>query len=394
MALRIFLHIGCEKTGTTSVQRWLHLNRTVLLEKGYVYPTGLGGVNQTSLTAYSLDDVKIDTIRLKHGIENQQALASFRQVIEKRFHNLFENTREESTIVLSNEHLSSRLLLESEVLRLKTLIDRLKGSVTLILYIRRQDEVLESLYSTSLRSGFRGQPAIPAQNEQLSRYRYDILINRWAAVFGEENIILRRYERSSLVDGDIISDFKKLVGIGTEKSFCDIERLNEALDHQKAHFLRGVNQHLPPFVEGKLTRDRGNIAELLDKIKPNGPKLQLPFKMKEEFLALFDESNQIVADKYFNLDQSRRNILFAPLLVNSDSGTYTVEPISMEDQYRIFSELWRMSQCADPKVTEQFMQIIRLVFSNLKTWLNGIHHGVIAKHLQAYLNRVRFSKRD
>ena len=36
------------------------------------------------------------------------------------------------------------------------------------------------------------------------------------------------------------------------------------------------------------------------------------------------------------------------------------------------------------------MPIIHLIFSNLKTWLNGIHHGVSAKHLQAYLNEYQF----
>jgi len=43
-----------------------------------------------------------------------------------------------------------------------------------------------------------------------------------------------------------------------------------------------------------------------------------------------------------------------------------------------------------PEVAEQFMPMIRLVFSNLKTWLNGIHHGVSAKHLQACLNEFTF----
>ena len=36
------------------------------------------------------------------------------------------------------------------------------------------------------------------------------------------------------------------------------------------------------------------------------------------------------------------------------------------------------------------MPIVHLVFSNLKTWLNGIHHGVSNKHLQAYLNEFTF----
>src|SRR5271165_6784079 len=45
-----------------------------------------------------------------------------------------------------------------------------------------------------------------------------------------------------------------------------------------------------------------------------------------------------------------------------------------------------IAESGDPEVAEQFMPMIHLVFSNLKTWINGIHHGVSAKHLQAYLN--------
>ena len=43
-----------------------------------------------------------------------------------------------------------------------------------------------------------------------------------------------------------------------------------------------------------------------------------------------------------------------------------------------------------PAVAEEFLPIIHLVFSNLKTWLNGIHHGVSPQHLQAYLNEYTF----
>jgi transposase-like protein len=49
-----------------------------------------------------------------------------------------------------------------------------------------------------------------------------------------------------------------------------------------------------------------------------------------------------------------------------------------------------IAECGDPDVAEAFMPIIHLVFSNLKTWLNGTHHGVSAKHLQAYLNEFTF----
>jgi len=49
-----------------------------------------------------------------------------------------------------------------------------------------------------------------------------------------------------------------------------------------------------------------------------------------------------------------------------------------------------IAQRGDPQVSEEFMPIIHLVFSNLKTWLRGIHHGVSPQHLQAYLNEFTF----
>jgi transposase-like protein len=46
-------------------------------------------------------------------------------------------------------------------------------------------------------------------------------------------------------------------------------------------------------------------------------------------------------------------------------------------------------------VVELYLPIIHLVFSNLKTWLRGTHHGVSPQHLQAYLNEFvfRFNRR-
>ena len=50
----------------------------------------------------------------------------------------------------------------------------------------------------------------------------------------------------------------------------------------------------------------------------------------------------------------------------------------------------------DPEKAEAHLPMIHLVFSNLKTWLLGTHHGRIEpQHLQAYLNEYvfRFNRR-
>ena len=44
----------------------------------------------------------------------------------------------------------------------------------------------------------------------------------------------------------------------------------------------------------------------------------------------------------------------------------------------------------DVEIAEEHQPMIHLVFSNLKTWLRGTHHGVSHQHLQAYLNEFTF----
>lgn len=54
-----------------------------------------------------------------------------------------------------------------------------------------------------------------------------------------------------------------------------------------------------------------------------------------------------------------------------------------------------VAERGEPNVTEDYLPIIHLIFSNLKAWLNGVHHGVSPDHLQAYLNEFvfRFNRR-
>lgn len=44
----------------------------------------------------------------------------------------------------------------------------------------------------------------------------------------------------------------------------------------------------------------------------------------------------------------------------------------------------------DPAVAEEHLPLVHLIFSNLKSWLLGVHHGVSPRHLQAYLNEFTF----
>jgi ISXO2-like transposase domain/Transposase zinc-ribbon domain len=77
-----------------------------------------------------------------------------------------------------------------------------------------------------------------------------------------------------------------------------------------------------------------------------------------------------------------------------------VEPGAMviTDAWRAYNSLTARGyqhlpvvEAGDAKVAEEYLPIVHLVFSNLKAWLQGTHHGrVEPKHLQTYLNEFTF----
>lgn len=49
-----------------------------------------------------------------------------------------------------------------------------------------------------------------------------------------------------------------------------------------------------------------------------------------------------------------------------------------------------VAERGEVEVAEEYLPIVHLIFSNLKGWLRGCHHGVSRQHLQAYLNEFTF----
>ena len=73
------------------------------------------------------------------------------------------------------------------------------------------------------------------------------------------------------------------------------------------------------------------------------------------------------------------------------------EPLVVTDDWSGYGGLRKhgydimpLPNAATPRWPRSSCRSSTSIFSNLKTWLNGIHHGVSAKHLQAYLNEFTF----
>lgn len=58
----LIIHIGTEKTGTTSIQNGLHANRDALTQAGIYLPVSLGGHNPRQLATYAMKDGRPDDV--------------------------------------------------------------------------------------------------------------------------------------------------------------------------------------------------------------------------------------------------------------------------------------------------------------------------------------------
>lgn len=294
--MKCVLHIGLEKTGTTAIQRFMTANREALGGVGVLYPASLGPVGHTALAAYAQDDGARDDIRGPFGIESDKDLAAFR---DRTTTSLAAAVRSHSgpLCVLSNEHCSSRLTDYSEIARLHALLRPLFDRIEVLVYLRRQDEFLLSSYSTAIKSGAIHRLGVPDPEFTRHRYRYDLLLERWAREFGTDSVRCRIYDRSQLPNGDVIDDFTRAIGLVEIAGYRRPPNLNESLDARLLEYLRLLNGRMSTGFSSGQTAARGRLVRALQSI-PQGSRLTLPRAQLDEFMGSLAESNAIVATKY------------------------------------------------------------------------------------------------
>jgi len=328
----LILHIGTEKTGSTSIQRYLAKNRVRLREAGVLFPLAPGLDNQRALTAAAEENTQDSALQEMFDLRTPNDLQRFRQDLRGK---LKKELREAgcSHVVMSNEHCSSRLRDHSQVEFLRTFLGDFFDRIRILVYIRRQDDFLVSTYSTMVKTGRTNPIHVPTMKGQLRRYDHWDLLSRWAEIFGRENIICRKYDRSELVEGDIIHDFGAQAGVPTTPDYERPVMTNESLDADALEFLRIFNSYY------NRSGHRSQLVQALAAIS-NGPLVTVPEEELVKFMGLFKESNEKVAAEYFGGPiEGSDNPLFP---ARTDSRVRAVyKPLTTERAVQIAALLWQ-----------------------------------------------------
>lgn len=189
----LYLHIGFHKTGTTAIQTFLAANTKLLATRGILYPhTGRAG-NSQALLANSLKKANI-------SLDADGLYASLAK----------ESTRSRcGKVVISSECFMENIPPETVAARMT----QLGSAVRIVVYLRRQDLWLQSLYNEIVRDPSRRYTGTISDMREVRQGIADYykVLSRWAESFGKENIIVRVLEKEQMPNG-LYRDFVNAIG--------------------------------------------------------------------------------------------------------------------------------------------------------------------------------------
>lgn len=225
--MRILMHIGCAKGGSSAIQRFLRENVDAIAGQGITVAT---------------DDLVPGSAVSGNQIELFQTLAHQERPIEdwgQRCDALAASGVE--TLLVSAENLCNPFGLGTA---LASVADR--HDVSVLMYVRRQDDYLESAWQQwyvkdgeSLMSWLLREVGVLAD--------WEAYLQQWVDGFGVDAITVRRYERSAFPDGDVCSDYAEWAGID-RSDMRSPRNANPSLNASVSRFVEGhpeffVDQH-------------------------------------------------------------------------------------------------------------------------------------------------------
>ncbi len=286
---RVVLHVGTERTGSTSIQRTIAANGDHLREHGFLFtePEGPQQSAKTRTNWKRLDDSSWDDLEAQiRAVEPGQ------------------------TLIISNEAMYRTATgLPSE--RLAGLF--VDFEVSVVLYVREQAEYIQSMLLHNQKNRERASDFTrPDEFEELLRRRnlnYTQMCKRLERVFGDGTVVAKAFAQDALSANDVVIDFFETIGFPAISELDIVRASNSSLTVEMATALRDL-----------INEDTvgARYADLLDaalRLSHNGrgsPYFLSPYDV-ESIRARFAESNRRFAENYLAnatslpmLDVSRR----------------------------------------------------------------------------------------
>lgn len=325
--MKAIVHIGMPKTGTSTIQEWLVLNKDALSDQGFFYdrmsnlPKGVGAQIELVVCMISAWRNKAKVPPFASWILNlktEEDVSKFVAEYEKR---LTDTLSQQSahTCIISAENISMVTKDPENISDGDAWLRRHFDDVRYLVYLRRQEDWLLSSYAQSLKGGdaltldqFLASPP--------TRPDWFKFAQTWVDAVGRDRLIIKIMDEHSPHKQDLVEGFAQ--GLGVDASKCQkVPSKNqtpsaaglELLYALNARYARLGHQKYQIFNE-PLWKSLRNFLALED---AEGRRTKLTQEQKNTIQEDYAQSNEALRQAFF----PEREALFPPNPVQSEEQT-------------------------------------------------------------------------
>ena len=213
VARTLYLHVGSNKAGTTSIQH--QLRRLVEPEIGVMTVKAFGTPNATRLAAACGGEESHLYFVEQHRIMTEQEFAD-------NARNIWKEAQREilatscANFVASSEFIGG-FVRGRDIAHLKAKLDILFDRVEIIFYLREQFGYFHSFWAQLVKGPSKSIETFDSFLENIEVIKhywdYETLLKGWCHVFGEDAIKVTVFDPIALHGGDVVADFFHKIGL-------------------------------------------------------------------------------------------------------------------------------------------------------------------------------------
>lgn len=303
------LHIGTQKTGSKAIQNFLKDNSELLARQNIIFPSAgrSGAWHDPIYEELAVGKSQQLSLAMQEGIRSKADLG---------------------VISCENLYLLNKTQIE--------LISSVLGSSKVILYVRRQDQLANSMLNQLIKAHRINYEYINNFESKLFEYNLDYdhmaTIERWNEVFGSDNIKPIIYDKKT----NSIETFFTHLGMKDVANFYDSKRTNPnpALNPEALAILKMVKKL------NKADEDLPHLVTTAHQVLQNnfvdtyrlGDQYLLSNSQREAIYEKYSRSNSELHAKYF---PDREDIFQKPELTESQISS---KPVNLDIVYKIYEQ--------------------------------------------------------
>ncbi|WP_299615897.1 hypothetical protein [uncultured Tateyamaria sp.] len=305
--MKLILHIGTPKTASTLIQNSLENNPEWLAEHGLAYGKVLSP-DANHITLFFACANAVHDFARDYGLHSMEELAEFRQRVSDRIEwhkgQLDDNI---DTMIMSSENLTGNMYHPEEIARLKHLLEQHFDDIKIVIYVRRQDDAILSMYGEYMRRGFSNDlfrdfvDVCMGPDSPTPYLYYRRELSKWVKVWGADNMIVRRFSSVDFINGDILADFLGIVLNTWDPNLDGFEPSrddNRGLSAPMLELLRRLHPNIAFMKDGHPNPQRTLLTPYISQM-PTHPRPVMAAGTARHIIRHFEPANSWLKQTFF-----------------------------------------------------------------------------------------------